>query len=210
MKKILVTAIVLLLVTALPIFAYSKTGHEMFSEINFKDEGTLLVDMTTSQVNSGYKDMGRAKFIGWKYHYFNIKKEATYVGEVLFAKTNRSRDIFKVDYKIKDTETKERSITYGGSLSSKFKKNIMGIDMELTPKVDASLKNTTSNQTVQETSFNVVIHPGYKMVFREAGECLITNGVSKYYILGITVNKGEWEYIDVVTKYYELYEEKVS
>ena len=209
MKKILIIALFLLIIKSMSLDAYTATGHEMFSEILFEDEGTLLVNMTTSEINKGYKDIGRAKFIGWKHHFFTIKQKAVYVGETLFAKTNRSSAPLKISYKYKDTQTKERSVTYSGSLSGKFKTNIKAIDLELNSKLDTSVKTITTNQSVQETSFDVVVMPNYKLVFRETGDALVTNGVSKYYFFGITTNKGEWEYIDVVTKYYELYEEEL-
>lgn len=210
MKRLFIICLLFLFFVPFYTKAYSKTGHEIFQEITFKDEGKLLVDMTTSEVEEGYKYLKGLKFIGWKHYYFNIKEEATYVGEVLFAKSNRSKDPIKIDYKYKDTNTNERSITYGGSLSGKFKKNIKGIDTEINAKIEGNVKKVTSNQTVEETSFTVTIHPNRRIVFRETGDCLVTNGVSKYYFLGITLNKGSWEYIDIVTRYYELYEEVIS
>lgn len=209
MKKILIFCLLLILVNTISIKAYTKTGHEMFTEIEFVEEGTLLVNMTSKQIDQGYKDIGRGRFVGWKHHFFTVKKEATYIGEILFARSNRSREPIKIDYKLKDTQTNERSYTIGGSLSSKFKTNIKSIDMELSPKIDGSIRDLTSNQKVEETSFTVTVMPNYKVVFRETGEALVTNGVSKFYILGITFNKGQWEYIDVVTRYYELYEEEL-
>lgn len=209
MKKLFIAIILLVVINTIIIKAYSATGHDMFSEIKFIDEGKLLVNMTTSDINKGYENIGRGKFIGWKHHFFTVKKEATYIGEVLFAKSNRSRDPIKVDYKYKDTVTDERSITYGGSLSGKFKKNIKGIDTEINAKVESNIKNVTSNQTVEETSFSVNVMPNTRLIFRETGEALVTNGVSKYYFLGIALKKGEWEYIDIVTRYYELYEEDI-
>lgn len=210
MKKLFIICLLLVLVNTLSLKAYSATGHEMFTEIKFEEEGTLLVDMTSSQINLGYKDIGRAKFIGWKNHYFNVKEEATYVGEIIFAKSNRSREPMEIDYTLKDTEFKERSITIGGSLSGNFKKNIKGIDAQIGAKVDGNVKNVSSNQRVQETKFTATVMPNYRLIFRETGDALVTNGVSKYYFFGITMNKGEWEYIDIVTRYYELYEEEIN
>ena len=94
-------------------------------------------------------------------------------------------------------------------MSGKFKGNIKGIDTEVNAKVEGNIKNVTSNQTIEQTSFTVTVMPNYKLIFRETGEALVTNGVSKYYFFGITFSKGEWEYIDVVTRYYELYEEGI-
>jgi len=91
MKKILIICLLFTLINTLSLRAYTKTGHDIFTEIDFKEEGTLLVNMTSNKIEAGFKDLGRGKFMGWKHHYFTIKAEATYVGEVMFAKSNRSR-----------------------------------------------------------------------------------------------------------------------
>lgn len=210
MKKLFIICLLLVFINTVSLKAYSATGHELFTEIKFEEEGTLLVDMTSSQISLGYKDLGRAKFIGWKNHYFTVKEEATYVGEIIFAKSNRSREPMEIDYTLKDTEFKERSITIGGSLSGNFKKNIKGIDTQIGAKVEGDVTNVSSNQRVQETKFTATVMPNYRLIFRETGDALVTNGVSKYYFFGITMNKGEWEYIDIVTRYYELYEEEIN
>ena len=210
MKKLFIISLLFTLLYSVKLNAYSTTGHDLFSEITFIDDGSLLVDISSIELDAGYKDMGRAKFMGWKHHYLTIKAEATYVGEILFAKSNRSRDPIKIDYKFKETDTNERSVTYAGSLSGKFKAKIYSIDSEINAKYDKTVKKVTSKQTVQETSFVIIVYPGYKLLLRETGECLVTNGLSKYYFFGITMNKGHWEYIDIITKYYEIYEERVD
>src|SRR5690554_467106 len=210
MKRLFIICLFFLFVYPLKIRAYSVTGHEIFSEITFKEKNKIIIKKSKNEIDQKYYYLRKPKFMGWKHYYFNMKEEATYVGEVLFAKSNRSRDPIKIDYKYKDTNTNERSVTYGGSLSGKFKKKIKGIDAEVNAKIEGSIKNVTSNQTIEETSFSVTIMPNTRMIFRETGDCLVTNGVSKYYILGITFNKGEWEYIDIVTRYYELFEEEIA
>ena len=126
---------------------------------------------------------------------------------MIFARSNKTNEPITIKYSYKDTNSLERSVTYSASLSGKFKKNIKGIDTEINGKIDNTVKKVTSRETVEVTDFTITIQPNKKVVFRETGECLVTNGVSKYYFLWLTLNKGSWEYIDIVTRYYELYEE---
>ena len=36
----------------------------------------------------------------------------------------------------------------------------------------------------------------------------VTNGGSKYFVFGVPVKKGNFEFIDTLTEFYELYEER--
>lgn len=212
MKKVIIIVFCFLIISSISLSAYSKTGHEMFSEIEFVEDGKLLINMTSSEINDAYNTLGRAKFIGWKHHYLNLNKEAKYVGEVIFAKSNRSREPMKIDYSLKETNSKQRSIKYGGSLSGSFESTIKKINGKA--KVNAEVKgevgNVNTNTRVEETSFSAVVMPNYRLVFRVSGEAVVTSGVSKNYFLGITLKKGSWECIDVITQYYELYEEEIK
>lgn len=212
MKKIIIMIFSFLMISSISLNAYSKTGHEMFNKIEFVEDGKLLIDMKNSEIEDGYKALGRGKFIGWKHHYFNINKEVKYLGEVIFAKSNRSREPMKIDYTLKETNSKQHSIKYGGSLSGSFESTIKKINGKA--KVNADIKgevgNINTNTRVEETSFSAVVMPNYRLVFQVTGEAEVTNGVSKNYFLGITLKKGTWELIDVKTKYYELYEEEIE
>lgn len=209
MKKYGILFILVIIFNFITVSGYSKTGHNSINKITFKDEGKLLIDMTKNEINTGYNSLKGVRVFGWKHHYFYTNVQAVYIGEILFAKSNRSKETIKVEYKLKDTKTRERSITVAGSLSGKFKSKFKDIDSEINAKIDATYKGVDSNSNVEETSFVAHVYPNTRLVYHETGEALVTNGVSKYYFLGIVMNKGEWEYIDIVTTYYELYEEDI-
>jgi hypothetical protein len=210
MKKFLIFVFCFWIFSSIYLNAYSATGHDQFTSIEFVDDGKLLVNMTSKEIEFGYKTLGKRKFWGWKHHYFTIKKEAIYVGEIIFAKANRSKQTIDLNYTLKETTTNERSIKVGGSLSGKFAGKIDQIDASLNATVSSDYTDTDTNTRVEDTSFKATIKPNRRVVFRVTGEALVTNGVSKYYVCGITFNKGSWEYIDVVTKYYELIEEEIA
>ncbi|MGD9604935.1 MAG: hypothetical protein AB7V00_02105 [Bacilli bacterium] len=210
MKKLFLLAIVIWLALSCQTFGYSPTGHDDISTIVFLDDGELLVDMTSSQIESGYKAMGRNRLFGWKHHFFNIKEEANYVGEIIFSRSNRTSDKLEIDYELEETNHFERSIKTTGSISGQFEGNIKKIDAGIEASGSITSDKTTSITRVEDTSFSFVVDPFHRVTFRVTGEALVTNGVSKLSILGITFKKGTWEYIDIVTRYYELYEEEMS
>ena len=43
--------------------------------------------------------------------------------------------------------------------------------------------------------------------FRVAGDCKISNGVRKYYVMGVRVSKGAWEVVNITSACCELVEE---
>lgn len=211
MKKLLI--VVLCLWTAIGIQktqAYSTTGHEGIMAVSFEDEGELLVDMTSAQIQAGYKALGKNRFFGWKYHFFTIKSSATYLGEIIFARSNRTNDRLEIDYQMKETNYSERSIKTTGTLSGQFEGNIKKIDAGLKAGGEIELDRTTSITRVEDTGFSFVVEPYHRMTFRVTGDAVVTNGVSKYCFMGITFKKGTWEYVDIITRYYELIEEELS
>jgi len=209
MKKFLIIVFCFWIISSVYVGAYSSTGHDSITAIDFVDEGKLLIDMTSTDIKNGYEDMGKRKFWGWKHHHFTIKKEATYVGEIIFAKSNRSSQAMEIDYNLTEKVYDERSVKLTGSLSGKFKGQIKKIDTTVDAGVSGELEDTSSITRIEETSFTLVVEPNSRLVFRITGDALISNGVSKYYVFGITFNKGSWEYLDITTRYYELIEEEI-
>ncbi|MDD4000016.1 MAG: hypothetical protein PHX62_03885 [Bacilli bacterium] len=208
MKKILIIfCLVLILPFSLPLKGAS--GHESFSAINLKGEGKLLAEMTEAEFNAGYEAMGKRKFWGWKHHYFLIREEAIYFGEVIFAKSNRTNQNIEVNYVLQEKEYDESSWKITGSISGKIKGKLKIGDLEGGAEFEGEKEEMGSYTRFEETKFKVTIEPNHRMVFQVTGECLVSNGVSKHYIFGITSKQGAWEYVDVLTSYYELYETEI-
>jgi len=207
MKKILVIIMMGFLISSINANAYTRTGHPDIMEIVFKDKGKLLIDMTSSDLKTAYDAIKKRSFWGWKHYYMNIYSEAIYVGEVIFAKVNRTKDPIKMDYNLKETNYIERSVKTVGSIAGSFSGKIKKIDYKLQGDYRIEVTNKETATIVEDSSFSVIIKPNTRLEYRITGEALITNGVSKYYVLGIMMKKGSWEYIDIVTTYYEIYEE---
>ena len=182
----------------------AASGHEGFSEIALIGDGKLLAEMTEEEIATGYQAMGKRKFWGWRHHYFLIQEEANYVGTVIFAKANRTKQPLAINYVLQEKEYSENSWKITGSISGKIQGKIKKADLSGSIGGSGEKKDTESYTRFEETKFTVIVEPNQRLVFRITGECLVTNGVSKHYILGITSKKGAWEYVKVVTRYHEL------
>lgn len=205
MKKIFIILTILLvlpLCTATEVNAAS--GHEGFSEIILKGDGKLLAEMTDEEIEGGYKVMGKRKFWGWRHHFFLIQAEANYVGAVIFAKANRTNQPVTINYVLQEKEYTENSWKITGSISGKIQGKIKVADGTGNVGGSGEKKDTESYTRFEETKFNVILEPNQRLVFHITGGCLVTNGVSKHFIFGITSRKGSWEYVEVLTRYHEL------
>jgi hypothetical protein len=209
MKKLLIAFIFIFIALFQPVNLQARTGHDAFSKITFKEEGKLLVDMTSEEFEAGYKVMNR-KFWGWRHHYFNVFSEATYIGEVIFAKSNRTRQPLKIAYVLQEKDFTERSITVSGSISGKIDGKLKSGNIVGNISAEIGRKATDSYTRFEETKFDIVVEPNHRIIFHVTGDCEVTNGISKYYVFGIVFHKGSWEYIDVLTRYYEFLEEKIE
>ena len=66
---------------------------------------------------------------------------------------------------------------------------------------------TKSQKTTSETLRTTLVIPAHrKLTVVTKGEAYINSGVACYYFLGIRFKKGAWEYLDVISEYYDYYE----
>lgn len=202
MKKTFLLCMILLLSLFVP-SAQAATGHKGFSEIVLAEEGKLLAEITDAEIQAGYNALGR-KFFGWKHYFFTYWEDATYKGEVIFAKSNRTGQPIEINYVLQEKEYTENSWKVKGSISGKVQGKIKKIDFALNADAEGEKKDTESFTRFEETKFKILLEPNHRLVLQITGECTVTNGVSKHFLFGICSKKGVWEYVEVVTRYYEL------
>lgn len=188
---------------------YSKTGHEQFSELEFKKKGKLLlVEMTDFYIEVKLRDLPR-KFWGSANEYYCLYEDATYVGATVFSRSNKTREPYVFDYSLTEVEYYERSVNIDGSINidGKRKKNTVEMSGKISLKGSANFKE--GNRKTEGSEMSVTVYPNKKITLQVAGEAKISSGFSKYYIFWICTKKGAWETVDVVTSYFELVEEDV-
>ena len=98
-----------------------------------------------------------------------------------------------------------KDLSQAYEVSGKVKAVSLAFDLSIKGEYDKKEKNTTT----ETTNFAINIHPNTKVSLVVMVEGLLSNGASKFYIFGIPLKKGTWEYIEPVREYYELREEIV-
>lgn len=212
MKKIsflIFTLIFLLLVGTTNIFA-SSTGHDDYYEITFPKSGKvkLLVEMTNKEKENMIKQVKRRAF-GWSSYCLIRDEDVLCTADTIFARSNLTKESYEFTYKLVTGNTTETSYSLsgdlGGKVSGKVKAVSLAFDLSIKGEYDKKEKNTTT----ETTNFAINIHPNTKVSLVVMVEGLLSNGASKFYIFGIPLKKGTWEYIEPVREYYELREEIV-
>lgn len=209
MKKIGIV-IILLFVGMVSLQVGAKTGHKQFQEISFVDEGELLRDIDQDKIDQAYKQVDKRRFWGWNVHYFYINKEAEFVGEMVFARSNRTSVNMDFEYTLKEVHIKEKSLSVGGNLSIKTKGKINEFDLGLDAVIKAQTENKETATQTQDTKWKMTLKPNTKVTLRTVGTAEVSNGASAYYVLGIRFRKGLWEQVEVTTWFYELFEENLT
>jgi hypothetical protein len=210
MKKLIIVGFLLIIVVLCSDNVNAATGHDSFSDIMFYDSGKLLVDMTSKEIDKGYEMMKGRLFWGYKTHYFTLEEEASYIAEIIFAKSNRTKQPIKVEYTLQEKESTENSFKVTGSLSGNIEGKVKSATVKGSASAGVTNETKDSYSRFEETSFDVIVEPNHRLIFHVTGDCVVTNGVTKVYLFWMAVSKGSWESIEVSTRYYELLEEEIK
>ena len=62
----------------------------------------MIKDIDQDTIDAGYKKVDKRRFWGWNVHYFYINKEAEFVGEMVFARSNRTSVNMDFEYTLKE------------------------------------------------------------------------------------------------------------
>ena len=115
------------------------------------------------------------------------------------------RQCKKEDYKTKTTYTISGKIS--GQVKASMKIKLVNLEGTQSGEISGSYTGSTENSKSEETKMTITIPPYKKLTYRVTGECYVTSGVCQYYAVWIKIYRGQFEVIDVTTRYYELLEE---
>lgn len=188
---------------------YSTTGHDQFSEIVFVEEGyDLLKDFDDLYIKMRLRGLP-VRFWGYATEIKHEYVDATYVGSVVFSRSNHTEEAYVFDYTLTEVAYYERSFNIEGSLTLRGVIKEKKVEGQGTIDVKAKYGTKESSQTTERSAMKVTVYPGKKITLRVAGDAKVSCGFSKYYVFWICMQKGAWEAVDVVTSYFELVEEDV-
>lgn len=213
MKKTLIRismAICLIITFTISTKAYaSSTGHGGFEEITFPSQSRarLLVDMSEKEKEEAIKKV-KWKFFGWSTKNIFTRQPVYYKAQTIFSRANKTKTPIEFDYSVKIGKTISNSVSVSGGLTSKVSGKIKAVSLGIDFKADGEWEKVIKQTEEEKTNFKVKIMPDTRISLYIKGKAELTNGGSKYFVMGIPVKKGNFEFIDVITEYYELYEER--
>ncbi len=188
---------------------YRNIGHDDIIEITVNNSSFVLLKDMSDKTITNYLNKVKRKAFGWEAYSINSEVKCKYVSQIIFAKSNLTQEPIKYNYTLKYSQTAETQVSKTGSIAGKLSGKLSGV----TPGVEASLEKETTSKTKtfyeEKTTFTMQVNPGKKLSLRVTGDAVISNGVGRYYFLGIVFKKGTWEYIDKTNEFYEMYEEDI-
>lgn len=216
MKKILKFNFLLLvlgmvLVGIVPVKASNRTGHKEFTRIDFayNKDAKLLVFYTKDELDEMMNGVKRRAF-GWSVNTEVKNNEVVYEAGSVFSRSNNTSQAINFTYNT--TSTTKNQLTYegSGSIAMKLSGKIESVSTTLDNSIRLEIGVKKEMNFVEEMDFTIKILPKKKVSLIVKGNALLSNGASKYYFLGLCTKKNYWEYIDIYTEYYELYEENLN
>ena len=186
---------------------YSSTGHSQFSELVMVDDDAYIIkDLSDEKINEELKDL-KWKLFGTREKALNVEEDARYVSNIIFSRSNKTREAYTFIYDTSKVVYNEVSVTTKGSLSLKgvFKLK----SKEITVLTDFSGEQTKENseKTTENGKLSVVVYPNKMVTLRIVGTAKVSNGVMKKFVMGICTKKGAYEVVTVTSTCYELVEE---
>lgn len=207
-KKI-IFVILLIGVLTLPVIV-EASSHPEFDEIIFlyDSAASLIEDMPEKKIESAYKKVKRKAF-GWSVLSIIEDENIKYVGDTVFSKANNTSNALTFTHTFEVINVLETSVSVSKSLESSFSYKDKKISGNVNAAIRKEIGEKTKEQVSETTKTNIYIPSKTKLSITIKGTAVLNNGVTKYYFLGIPLKKGTWEYIDVMTEYYDYYEEKI-
>lgn len=215
MKKIIKKCLIcgcfiLSLCISFKVDASSYTGYDDFEDyvVPVGSHARLLVNIPKSEKQKAIEAV-KWRFVGWSVKNITAQEPIIYQAKTIFSRSNKTQEAISFKYTVSDGSVVTKTTSFTGSITSKASGKIKNLSLGLDATAKYSSEKEVENSHEEATSFIVNIYPNKKVSLLVKGIAVVTNGGSKYFFLGIPVKKGNYEYIDVITEYYELYEENV-
>ncbi len=186
---------------------YSKTGHSQFSELILENEDAYIINsLSDNEIKKELKTV-KAKFMGKADKTLNYEEKAKYVSNVLFSRSNKTREEYSFTYDTSTIKYDYVSVSVKGNLDVKGVFKMKSRELTISTGLTGTKETQNYTKTSESGKLTVVIYPNKKLTLRIVGDCVITNGVQKNCAMWIVLKKGAWETITVTSTCYELVEE---
>lgn len=201
---------ILIATISVPKSVTNPNTHPEFKELifPFSDTAELVEDMEVKRIDNAYKKIKR-KVFGWSVLSIIGDEKVKYVSDTIFSKANNTKMPLTFNYKCTLQNETQTSISVTGDLSISGNAKGKVLSGGLEAKVRAAVGWVETKSVTETTETKLVVSPKTKLSIIIKGDALLNNGVAKYYFLGIPFKKGTWEYVEILTEYYDYYEEEI-
>lgn len=209
--NIFIILLSLILISIISVDAGTKTGHQEFTKITFlyNPEALLLIEMDDNKLDSMMKNV-KKKVFGWSTYTNIVNYDVVYEAGSIFSRSNNTSQPIDFTYSTSSQTSVQTSINGSSSIALKASGKIdaVSLGLESSVRTEIGVKKTVSFE--ESVDFTVKIMPNKKVSLLVKGNAILSNGASKYYFLGICTKKNFWEFVDIMSEYYELYEETIK
>lgn len=210
MKKVFmfIISIMLVGVFATPAMAYSATGYRQFEdiEIAYGNDVYLLINTSLSAKRKNLEKV-KWRFFGPSVYVKTNKVPVKYKKYDAFSRSNRTNNILQYDYTYRMSMTGEMCIDTASQTGLDVSAKIDIVNLGVEESIKKSIGVSLEIGIMKEVNYTITVDPHTKVTMYITGDALLSQGAVKYFIFGIPVYKTNWEYIDVVTEFYEFNEE---
>ncbi len=209
--KILTSLLIIMLLTLVnfrSVFCYSYTGHKDFEEIYFPEyvDAYLLVNTTKKMQKENIKKVPWKLFGPSVYvRHYNIPVK--YKKYDIFTRSNKTSNALEYEYKYTTTFKHKSSIDYKETGGADVGVKIDIINASIDSGISKAININTETSISGELNYTIIVDPYTKVTVYLTGDAYLSQGAAIYYFFGIPIVKKNWEFIDVLTEYYEFYEE---
>lgn len=210
MKKIFcfIISLFLLIFLASPTYAYSDTGHNQYEDIEIvsRDDVYLLVNSSLKTKKQNLEKV-RWRLFGPSVYVKAQNVKVKYKKFDSFCRSNRTNNVLEYEYTLEFNVSSQISVDTSVTTGAEVGAKINAINLAVEQSIKQSIGATIDVGLSKEVNYTITIDPHTKVTMYITGDALLSQGAVKYFFFGIPVYKSNWEYIDVVTEFYELNEE---
>lgn len=217
-KKIKVSMILMVLLMSIFTISNKKvkayindTGHPLFDEIIIPDDRKVYL-LVNSSLTTKKKQLSKVKWklFGSSIHTEIYKMKVGFKRPNAFVRSNKTSNVIEYEYTFTSSLKTKYSFQKDEKSKLDISTKIKDFGLSLESEVNKALGITLESSVTQELNYTITISPYTKVTIYSTGEAFLSQGAMKYYVFGIPIYSTNWEQIEVIAEYYELYEEKYN
>lgn len=190
-------------------FIFPKDVHAdqymYFQDIVFETKvHKFLHEFSEYEMNKHLNNVDDRKFWGWTTYEVTTHEKVFFQKETLLMIENQGTTAIDQSYTLKVSEQSKIQFDTRGSIATKIKGKIKGLDFNLDTKLDISYAQTSVSNLEEETKINIEVDPMTSLKVAIYGEGYITNGVGRYFRFFREIREGGYEVFVLATEYYGI------